>query len=149
MAGTTVSVVCTDVRPQNVDAPADGLVLGYVIENADGTFQHTIYLRNRICKDLEQMDTPKNPNMQLNSWDGTAFSPKADFEDGMAVSVLNHEAHHIKDQNGDEAVVECDAYMSRRAAVQGWGMAEWKQNRLYWGIKHFHSLEPANYRLEC
>lgn len=158
IAGTSVNVVCVtqaqmDVEPTLVQDKRSQ-VRGYVIFD-NGVPQHTIYLRKRYCDDIKQMDTPHNPNMQVNQYDGVSpkdigYGPMADREDGDAIGTVVHEAEHIGLASQNEAKVECTAYRFRAAAARMWGLAPWKVKRLYWGLKISHFDTPAvPYRTEC
>lgn len=155
IAGTTVTVQCQTVAQMNMVVPdtASYLIWGYVNFDENGVAFPVIYLRQRACDDLSHLNEKHNPNLQLNNWDATnpndiGYGPMADLEDGEALEALVHEAMHVR-WGQNESTVECAAYRYRHQAVLGWGIAKWKQDRLYWGMKMAHAETLADYRGVC
>lgn len=163
--GAPVTIVCETAAQVQAAADPNGAgftVWGYVNITRtyleDGTFtevaEHVIRLRVRICNDLKRLNDKHNPNLKINSWESVnpndqGYGPMADLEDGRAVETLYHEATHIKLSTTDEARVECTTYQYRTQAVKGWGIAKWKQDRLYWGFKLSHYMLPPEYLINC
>lgn len=143
-------------RPVTVSCDADGFPTpqteGYVTFT-NGATDSVIHLRRGLCGPLESLGA-----RTVGYWreqyptvmDTNAAGQVIDEQDGIALSVLNHEATHIATQSEDEGAVECRSFSTVGALVSAYQLPAYLATRVLRGVAWFHGTQlPAAYRTAC
>lgn len=106
LSGTPVQVTCL---PEHA-TPYDGHGIGHYLDDGSFTVEPHIWLKLRVCRPLVRLIFWR----QHHDW--MLYPPNVQ-EAAYALTVMNHEAMHVRLQSADEGLVECTSIRNIWPAV--------------------------------